>query len=110
MLFKQYIKQYITIRINESKEAIMSKLNLKNKKLRSIIGISGFLAVSAICVTSVSLSSTLKNNNAVLSTNYLMGDHTFNSYLDLENYIQQSCLIGTADIETRNKWSITKNG
>ena len=88
----------------------MSKLNLKNKKLRSIIGISGFLAVSAICVTSVSLSSTLKNNNAVLSTNYLMGDHTFNSYLDLENYIQQSCLIGTADIETRNKWSITKNG
>ena len=103
MFFKQYIKQYITIRINESKEAIMSKLNLKNKKLRSIIGISGFLAVSAICVTSVSLSSTLKNNNAVLSTNYLMGDHTFNSYLDLENYIQQSCLIGTADIETRNK-------
>ncbi len=84
-------------------------MKTKNKKLKSIIGVSGFLVVSAICITSVSLSSILKNNS-VLSTKYLMGNYTFNNYLDLENFIQQTYLVGTANIETRNKWSITKNG
>ena len=77
-------------------------MKTKNKKLKSIIGVSGFLVVSAICITSVSLSSILKNNS-VLSTKYLMGNYTFNNYLDLENFIQQTYLVGTANIETRNK-------
>lgn len=88
----------------------MSKINLKSKKVKSIIGVSGFLAVSAICVTSVSLSSVLNNNRNILTTKYSMGNYVFNSYSDLENYIQQNCLVGTANIESRNKWSITKNG
>ncbi len=88
----------------------MSKINLKSKKVKSIIGVSGFLAVSAICVTSVSLSSVLNNNRNILTTKYSMGNYVFNSYSDLENYIQQNCLVGTNNIESRNKWSITKNG
>lgn len=87
----------------------MSKINLKNKKIRSIVGICGFLSVAAICVSSVSLSSALNNKNSILTTKYSMGNHVFDSYLDLENYIQQTCLVGTADIETRNKWSINKD-
>lgn len=83
-------------------------MNKKRKKLKSIIVSSAFCLVSAICITSVALSSINWNSNQ--SQRFYFKDQIFNSYADLSKYIEENCFNSISFVENRDKWSINKNG
>ncbi|MBD5423091.1 MAG: hypothetical protein HDR43_01180, partial [Mycoplasma sp.] len=88
----------------------MPKIDKKKAKIRQALYAGGFLLVSGICITSVSLSSILSKNRNYSNASFYFDDNVFSSYGDLENYVQSNYFVENLNVENRDKWSITKNG